>query len=995
MRLNLSSLRARLAFLLVLIMLPIFVLMLLNAVEARKHEARDMQAAALRMARLVLLEQREMLAGARQLLPGLAQLPNVRSAEAGAACHRDLAGLLEQYPYYANFGVSNTDGLIRCSALPMDVPVHIGDRDYFQRALETGDFAIGSYQIGRLTGKSAINLGYPLRDERGRVDGVVFAALDLAWLSRKLTEISLPAETTVTILDANGSVLAHQPDPEQWFGRSVRDAPFAQLILTRGAEGTAESIDAAGVPRLYAFTPLHTGDSDSVYVSVGIPHTIAYADLDSRFKRNLLVLFLIATVVSIVACVGTHAFVLRPLRILACVSERLGNGDLSARVAFQQNSGVFVQLGQAFDQMAAALQQRHAQADTQDQELRRVNRALQTLSAGNHALVRAFDEPSLLQEMCRVAVEIGGYRIAWVGYVEHDDQQRVRPVAQAGIDATLLSSIRISWASTEPADEPVGKAIRTGDPCVAHELQTDSRYRLWHEIARGQGIRSLVSLPLRAGQEVLGVITVCSEDRDAFDAQELERLLEMAEDLAYGITSLRTGVEHLAAQATILRLAYYDSLTDLPNHASLQEWLNCSVSGPQSQRHAFAMLLFDLNRLRDINDTLGFEAGNSVIKETGQRISQALGQGAFIARMRGDEFAVVLPEADADSARQVALDILKILNQPIIIDDFSLVVRASVGIVLFPDHGTDAEQLIRHADGAMQLAKISGNICAMYSAGQDSDKKHHLALASDLHRALENDGLELYFQPKVAMQSGRVSGFEALARWRHPVHGMISPDEFIPLAERTGIIRPLTDWVLETALRQSRAWWQAGIRLPIAVNLSTCDLQDAQLLDKIEGWYASRLVVEGMLELEITESAIMADPAGALEVLTRIRALGIPLYIDDFGTGYSSLGYLKKLPVTAMKIDKSFVVDMMENADSATIVRSTITLAHDLGIAVVAEGVEDESVWEQLKALGCDSAQGYYMGRPMPLAQVDVWLKKSPWGMPDVPEVGQQKQTRR
>ncbi len=995
MRLNLSSLRARLAFLLVLIMLPIFVLMLQNAVEARKQEARHMQAAALRLARLVLLEQREMIAGARQLLPGLAQLPNVRSVAAGAACHRDLAGLLEQYPYYANFGVSNTDGLMRCSAVPMAAPVHIGDRDYFRRALETGDFAIGSYQIGRLTGKSAINLGYPLRDAQGRIDGVVFAALDLAWLSRKLTGISLPTGTTVTILDANGSVLAHQPDPEQWFGRSVRDAPFAQLILAHGTEGTAESIDAAGVPRLYAFTPLHTGDADSAYVSVGIPRDLAYAELDAQFKRNLLVLLLIAIVASIVACIGSHVFVLHPLRILADASERLGNGDLSARAGLQQKSGVFVQLAQVFDQMAESLQLRHAQADAQDQELRRINRALQTLSAGNHALVRAVDEPSLLQEMCRVAVEIGGYRMAWVGYAEHDDQQRVRPVAQAGIDANLLASLRISWASTGQVNEPVGTAIRTGYPYVAHKLQTDPQYRIWHEIARGQGIRSLASLPLRVGQEVLGVITVCSEDRDAFNAQELERLLEMTEDLAYGIATLRTGVENVAAQATILRLAYYDTLTGLPNHASLQDWLNCRVNEPQSQHHAFAMLLFDLNRLRDINDTLGFEAGNTVIKESGQRISQASGQGVFIARMRGDEFAVVLPEADADRARQVALDILKILNESIIVDDFSLVVSASVGIVLFPDHGTDAEQLIRHADVAMQMAKVSGNMCSMYSAGQDSEKKHHLALASDLHRALDNDGLELYFQPKIAMQSGCVSGFEALARWRHEVHGMISPDEFIPLAERTGIIRPLTDWVLETALRQSRAWWQAGIRLPIAVNLSTCDLQDAQLLDRIEGWYASGLVVEGMLELEITESAIMADPAGALEVLTRIRALGIPLYIDDFGTGYSSLGYLKKLPVTAMKIDKSFVIDMMEDADSATIVRSTITLAHDLGIEVVAEGVEDASVWAQLKALGCDSAQGYYMGRPMPVAQVDLWLRESSWGMRDVPDAGQKKQTNR
>ncbi|HEY5602399.1 MAG TPA: EAL domain-containing protein [Gammaproteobacteria bacterium] len=991
MQLNvLYTLRGRLVLLLALIIIPVCVLVLYNAVEARKNETRHIQTVSLTLARLIVLEQRELIAGARQLLPSLAQLPSVRAADAGIACNGEFAKLLVQYPYYANFGVSGRDGVMRCSGLPMPVPVSIYDRVYFRNAIETGDFAIGGYQVGRVTGKSSINFGYPLRDTQGHIDGVVFAALDLAWLGRKLTEISLPERTTITILDGRGTVLAHQPDPDKWFGKSIRDAPFARLILERGVEGTAESIDAAGIHRLFAFSPLHQAGSDSVYVSVGIPRAVAYAELDAHFKRDLFVLLLIVIAVAIVAWMGSHAFVLHPLQVLARASERLGQGDLHTRTGLQEQQDEFGQLARTFDQMAVSLQHRQIEAGIHDKELQRTNRALHSLSAGNRALVRAIDESSLLQKMCSVAVGLGGYRMAWVGYAEHGDGKPVRPVAHAGTGESFLSELQISWAGADDGDDPTQTAIRTGRLCVVHRQQTDQRYQRWYEIARKYAINSAVSLPLCAGREVLGALTIYSGDYDAFDAAEIELLREMAEDLAYGIANLRTRVKHDAAQATIQRMAYYDALTGLPNHASLEELLAKNLTRARARNHSLTLLLIDLERLRDINDTLGFDAGDKVIQESALRISQALEKGGFVARMRSDEFAILLQEVDPDHAEKTALRILKLLNQPVAIDDFSLVIRANVGIVLFPEHGTEWEHLMRHADVAMQLAKTSGNSCAFYSPEQDVNKKRHLALASDLNRALEGNELEVYYQPKISMQSGLVNGFEALARWPHPTLGMVPPDEFIPLAERTGMIHAVTDWVLGAALRQMQTWRQTGIRLPIAVNLSAFNLQDPHLLDKVRELCTACCVEKAMLELEITESAVMADPVGALEVLSRLRDSGIPLYIDDFGTGYSSLSYLKKLPVTAIKIDKSFIADMLDDADSESIVRSTITLAHDMALTVVAEGVENESVWEQLKALGCDSAQGYYMGRPMSVEQINTWLNESPWGLAVIPERKQQ-----
>lgn len=831
---RLSSLRARLVLLLMLIIVPVFALLLHNAIEARKAEALHTQTVALRLARLVLREQQELVAGARQLLPGLARLASIQVPKESAACNDLLARLLEQYPYYANFGVSGRDGLMRCSGLPMPTPVRIADRDYFRNAVETGDFAIGGYQIGRITGKSAINLGYPLRDVEGQIQGVIFAALDLAWLSRKLSNIPLPEGTMITILDRSGTVLAHQPDPDRWFGKSIRDAPFVRMILERDAEGTAESMDALGVHRLFAFTPLYQGSSNSVYVSVGIPRDVAYADLDSRFKRDLFALLLIVVIVITVAWKGSHVFVLRPLGVLAHASKRLGNDDLNARTELPQTHDEFGRLAQTFDEMAASLQRRRDEAEIHDKELGRINRALRTLSAGNRTLVRATDESSLLHEMCTVAVEFGGYRMAWIGYAENDNEKSVQPVAQAGVDTAFLEALRITWDESERGSGPTGTAIRTGKPCVICGLQSEPRYHAWHSAAQGHGINSVVSLPLHVDQKVLGAFSIYSEDVDAFDSTEIELLSEMVEDLAYGISALRIRIKHDTAQATITRMAYYDALTGLPNHTSLEAYLASTVSKAGLQHHTRALLLFDLERLRDINDTLGFEAGNKVMQVSAQRIGLESGKDAFVARMRGDEFAVLLPAVDGDQAKQVALRILKILSQPFVINDFTLVVRANVGIALFPDHGADGEQLIRRADVAMQLAKLSGNGFAFYSPEQDDDKRRHLALASDLNRALENDALELYYQPKISMRSGIINGFEALARWSHPTQGMISPDEFIPLAEHTGMIQMLTDWALASALRQSIALRKNGISVPIAVNLSAYNLQDPHLLDKIQ-----------------------------------------------------------------------------------------------------------------------------------------------------------------
>ncbi len=392
----------------------------------------------------------------------------------------------------------------------------------------------------------------------------------------------------------------------------------------------------------------------------------------------------------------------------------------------------------------------------------------------------------------------------------------------------------------------------------------------------------------------------------------------------------------------------------------------------------FALCVIDLDRFKDVNDTLGHLAGDQLLQEVAFRLRQSLRASDTVARLGGDEFAVVLPDADAETATLAAQKVVEALGASLLLEDCEVAVGASVGIALFPENGGDADTLLRCADVAMYVAKQTRGGYALYAPEQDQPSSERLTLVGALRRAIADDELTLHYQPKVDCRTGAVAGVEALVRWQHPQQGLIQPDRFIPLAEQTGLIRPLTRWVLSTAVRQTRAWHDEGLMLSVAVNLSAHDLQDPDL----PRWVGEVLQRAGLdaewLKLELTESALMSDPAQALQVLTELCELGARIAIDDFGTGYSSLGYLKRLPAHEIKIDRSFVADMAAEERDHAIVRSTIDLGHNLGLAAVAEGVEDRRTLELLGGLGCDLAQGFYLSRPLPAASVATWCRTRP-----------------
>jgi diguanylate cyclase len=439
--------------------------------------------------------------------------------------------------------------------------------------------------------------------------------------------------------------------------------------------------------------------------------------------------------------------------------------------------------------------------------------------------------------------------------------------------------------------------------------------------------------------------------------------------------------ERKQAEEWLKYLAQYDPLTDLPNRNLFYERLEQALISHRHESKSLALMLMDLDHFKEINDTMGHQSGDHLLQEVGRRLQSTLSKNDTVARLGGDEFGVLFPGMTEESVSLAAGKLLKALEPPFVIGELTMDVRASIGVAFFPKHGDDKHALLRRADVAMYLAKRSANSYAIYSPERDSYSPERLALMAELHRAIDNNQLFLTYQPKVDLRTARVIGLEALARWQHPEVGLIPPDQFIAMAERTGFIKSLTIWGLKTALSQASAWREQGFEIPVSVNLSARTLHDMNLPDHIADILKDHGIDAGQLELEITESVIMEDPAHALAILTRISHMGVALSIDDFGTGYSSLGYLKKLPVQTVKIDKSFVINMPMDENDALIVRSTIDLAHNLRLKVVAEGVENQNVWDRLVYFGCDAAQGYYMSRPLPVKEMTKWLLDSPWGL--------------
>ncbi len=448
-----------------------------------------------------------------------------------------------------------------------------------------------------------------------------------------------------------------------------------------------------------------------------------------------------------------------------------------------------------------------------------------------------------------------------------------------------------------------------------------------------------------------------------------------------------------AHNAELQHRASHDDLTQLPNRSLLHQRTEKALATASLQNQKLALLVMDLDRFKEINDTLGHHVGDELLMQVSRRISSVLRDSDTVARLGGDEFSLLLPNANVENAIACVERISQALNKPFHISDQEITASFSIGIAMFPQHGDDMESLLKYADIAMYQAKQNGAGYSVYDAEHDSYTLQRLNLARELRAAIEENQLILYYQPKIDIPTAKINGVEALVRWQHPQHGIIPPDEFISIAEQNGLIDSLTYWVIEAAIKQCHIWRESGMHMKVAINLSARNLHNTSLPDWIEGKLRQHSLAADTLELELTENAIMVDISCATHILNQLSKLGIPLSIDDFGTGMSSLSYLSRLPVSKLKIDRSFVMNMTDDENNHLIVRSTIDLAHNLGYQVVAEGVETIEALNLLKQLSCDCAQGYFFTPPLPAEKLETWLKDNGWEILSTPTTSIYSQT--
>jgi diguanylate cyclase (GGDEF)-like protein len=477
-------------------------------------------------------------------------------------------------------------------------------------------------------------------------------------------------------------------------------------------------------------------------------------------------------------------------------------------------------------------------------------------------------------------------------------------------------------------------------------------------------LRPIANVSHALKQEAIG-----DEEQDiAIDTNIIEtrNLVDAFDEMRLQVHERQNLLEHQAL---------HDSLTGLANRTLLFDRLQYAIRTSRRENKKLALLMLDLDRFKEVNDTLGHQVGDALLVEIGLRLKNTLREADTIARLGGDEFAILLSNTEPAQAEYISKKVHTSLEEMFHINDLKLYIKASIGIVLYPEHGNTANVLLQKADVAMYVAKRNKLGHAFYSADHDQHSVGRLALMTDLRIALQKNQLELYFQPKVSLINGKLTGFEALLRWNHNKYGAIPPGQIIPLAEQTGAISDITKWVMEKVLIQLQDWRKQGINLDISINLSVYSIFDTELVKELTEMLANNIAINHHLTLEVTESAMMEHPEQAVEVLNKFDKLGVRMSIDDFGTGFSSLAYLKRLPVDELKIDKSFVLDMHDNENDAVIVRSTIDLAHNLGLNVVAEGIEDKDSYDLLSILGCDIAQGYFISHPLPISELHELLQ--------------------
>lgn len=603
----------------------------------------------------------------------------------------------------------------------------------------------------------------------------------------------------------------------------------------------------------------------------------------------------------------------------------------------------------------------------QQERIARLTRVQAVLSGINSLIVRVRDRGELFKGACKIAVEAGKFPLAWIGVVDLA-RDAIVPAAWEGDGEGYIERMPVELSSEAPEARGLNAlAVADGRPRVVNDIESDPRFRLTQEALK-RGLRSFVTLPLVTEDRPFGVLALYAEQVGFFDDEEMRLLNELAGDISFALT-------HLSQQERLDYVALYDPLTGLANRTLLSERLGQAIHGAGQAGTKVALAILDIERLRAVNDSLGRQAGDALIKLVAERLARLAGT-AKVSRVGADHFAVILAPVtgQSEAASRVGELRQRCFGEVFQIGDTELRISAKAGITLFPNDGVEAEILLRNAEAALRKAKKTGDPRVFYTSALTERSSEQLSLLNKLHRGLVNQEFVLHYQPKFRVGSRAIAGVEALIRWQSPELGLVPPAKFIPLMEETGLILEAGAWALSQAVGDYARWLDLGLPAPrIAVNVSSVQLRKPDFFDMVHDAVSRGPNPHG-IDLEITESLIMEDIESNIRKLKDIRDLGLEIAIDDFGTGYSSLGYLAKLPVQMLKIDRSFIITMLKDPVTMTLVQTIISLAHSLKLKVIAEGVDEQEQADFLASLGCDEIQGYLYSRPVPFERMTEML---------------------
>lgn len=600
-------------------------------------------------------------------------------------------------------------------------------------------------------------------------------------------------------------------------------------------------------------------------------------------------------------------------------------------------------------------------------EIQHLNRVHGVLSGINSLIVRAADRSELMWEACRLAVEHGRFRMAWCSWLDPQTSQ-ITPVAWAGEGPELAQAMACRLEPDGRGESLIAAAMRLQQPLICDDLQADCERVPCARRMAERGYREIVALPLVIDSESAGCLVLVVDESGFFNPAEMRLLNELSGDIAFAL-------DHIKKSERLNYLAYYDSLTGLANRTFFNERLAQYVSAAVRGQRKFALVIADMERFEIINDSFGRHVGDELLKQLGERLMSCVGDASEVARLGADRFAAVI--FDVEDVGEVVHTVdqwrSKWLDAPFKVESGEVRMSAKTGVARYPEDGLDPVTLIKNAEAALKNAKSTGDRLLFYAPSLSERASEALALENQLKRALEQEQFVLYYQPKVDLETRRLEGVEALMRWRHPELGLVPPLKFIPMLEETGMIVEVGTWALRQASLDRALWQERRLNAPrVAVNVSTVQLQRSDFVRTL----ANVLKLSGSpgLDIEVTESIIMSDAAGNIEKLRAIGELGVGIAIDDFGTGYSSLAYLTRLPAQALKIDRSFVIAMVDDPGAMTLVSTIISLAHSLKLQVVAEGVELEEQAKFLRLLRCDQMQGYLISQPLSFEDMTQYL---------------------